>query len=108
MSDQTILVTGAAGFIGFHIARRLLSEGRHVLGLDSLNDYYDPVLKRSRLELLRQHPQFSFVQMDLADRPSIGALFAKHRFATVVHMAAQAGVLFHRSSTLGLLFNVIP
>src|SRR6202166_3096771 len=94
MSDQTILVTGAAGFIGFHIARRLLSEGRHVLGLDSLNDYYDPVLKRSRLELLRQHPQFSFVQMDIADRSSIGALFAKHRFPIVVHLAAQAGVRY--------------
>jgi UDP-glucuronate 4-epimerase len=92
MSDQTILVTGAAGFIGFHVARRLLAEGRHVLGLDSLNNYYDPALKRSRLDLLREHAQFGFVQMDLADRPSIGALFAKHRFATVVHMAAQAGV----------------
>jgi UDP-glucuronate 4-epimerase len=92
MSDQTILVTGAAGFIGFHVARRLLAEGRHVLGLDSLNNYYDPALKRSRIDLLREHAQFGFVQMDLADRPSIGALFAKHRFATVVHMAAQAGV----------------
>ena len=92
MSDQIILVTGAAGFIGFHIARQLLIEGRHVLGLDSLNNYYDPVLKRSRLDILRAHAQFCFVQMDLADRPSIGELFAKHRFATVVHLAAQAGV----------------
>ena len=94
MSDQTILVTGAAGFIGFHIARQLLAEGRHILGLDSLNNYYDPALKRSRLDLLREHAQFSFVQMDLADRPSIGELFAKHRFATVVHLAAQAGVRY--------------
>lgn len=92
MSDQTILVTGAAGFIGFHVARRLLAEGRHVLGLDSLNNYYDPALKQSRLDILREHPRFGFVQMDLADRPSIGELFAKHRFATVVHLAAQAGV----------------
>src|SRR5512141_2781505 len=92
MSDQTILVTGVAGFIGFHIARRLLAEGRDVLGLDSLNNYYDPALKRSRLDLLREHPLFSLVQMDLADRSSIEALFAEHRFATVVHLAAQAGV----------------
>jgi UDP-glucuronate 4-epimerase len=94
MSDQTILVTGAAGFIGFHIARRLLSEGRDVLGLDSLNDYYDPALKQSRLDVLQTHAHFSFVRIDLADRPSIGELFAKHRFATVVHLAAQAGVRY--------------
>jgi len=94
MSDQTILVTGAAGFIGFHIARRLLAENRHVLGLDSLNNYYDPALKQSRLDLLRDHARFSFVQMDLADRSSIGELFAKHRFATVIHLAAQAGVRY--------------
>ncbi len=94
MSDQSILVTGAAGFIGFHVARRLLGEGRHVLGLDSLNNYYDPALKRSRLDVLRAHPQFDFVQTDLADRASTGELFAKHRFATVVHLAAQAGVRY--------------
>jgi len=94
MSDQTILVTGAAGFIGFHVARRLLAEGRQVLGLDNLNNYYDPALKQARLEILRGHPRFSFVHMDLADRPSIGELFAKHRFATVVHLAAQAGVRY--------------
>ena len=94
MSDQTILVTGAAGFIGFHVARQLLAEGRHILGLDNLNNYYDPALKRSRLDLLREHAQFSFEQIDLADRPSIGELFAKHRFATVVHLAAQAGVRY--------------
>jgi UDP-glucuronate 4-epimerase len=92
MSDQTILVTGTAGFIGFHVTRRLLAEGRHVIGLDNLNNYYDPALKRSRLDVLREHPQFSFVQMNLADRLSIGELFAKHRFPTVVHLAAQAGV----------------
>jgi len=94
MSDQTILVTGAAGFIGFHIARQLLSEGRQVLGLDSLNDYYDPALKQSRLDVLQTHAHFSFARMDLADRRSIAELFAKHRFATVVHLAAQAGVRY--------------
>jgi UDP-glucuronate 4-epimerase len=92
MSDQTILVTGAAGFIGFHVARRLLAEGRHVTGLDSLNNYYDPALKQARLNILRENSRFSFVQADLADRPSTQELFAKHRFATVLHFAAQAGV----------------
>src|ERR1700716_4549991 len=94
MSDHAILVTGAAGFIGFHAARRLSAEGRDVIGLDNLNDYYDPALKRSRLELLRAEPRFSFVQADLADRPVIKALFAQHRFATVIHLAAQAGVRY--------------
>jgi UDP-glucuronate 4-epimerase len=92
MSDQAILVTGAAGFIGFHVARGLLGEGRDVVGLDSLNDYYDPDLKRARLNILRENPGFSFAQTDLADRPSMDQLFAKHRFAVVIHLAAQAGV----------------
>jgi UDP-glucuronate 4-epimerase len=92
MSDQTILVTGAAGFIGFHVARRLLAEGRSVVGLDNLNDYYDPALKQARLDILRGDSRFRFVQADLADRPSIGQLFATYRFAVVVHLAAQAGV----------------
>ena len=92
MSDQTILVTGAAGFIGFHVARQLLAEGRQVVGLDSLNTYYDPALKEARLNILRENSRFSFVKADLADRSSMAALFAKHRFAAVVHLAAQAGV----------------
>jgi UDP-glucuronate 4-epimerase len=94
MSNRAILVTGAAGFIGFHIARRLLAEGRTIVGLDNLNSYYDPALKQARLDILRGHPQFSFAPADLADRPSIAALFAKHRFAFVVHLAAQAGVRY--------------
>jgi UDP-glucuronate 4-epimerase len=92
MSEQAILVTGAAGFIGFHVARQLLAEGRHVVGLDNLNDFYDPALKRSRLDLLRQESGFEFVQADLSDRPSIAALFVKHGFANVIHMAGQASV----------------
>ena len=92
MSDRAILVTGAAGFIGFHIARRLLAEGRDVVGLDSLNSYYDPALKHARLNILRENPRFSFVQSDLADRAAMASLFAKHRFAAAVHLAAQAGV----------------
>jgi UDP-glucuronate 4-epimerase len=92
MSDQTILVTGAAGFIGFHVVRQLLAQGRHVVGLDNLNNYYDPALKQARLNVLRENSQFGFVQIDVSDRPSMGQLFAKHRFARVVHLAAQAGV----------------
>src|SRR5882724_5226820 len=94
MSDQPILVTGAAGFIGFHVARRLLAEGRAVVGLDNLNNYYDPALKRARLDILRGERGFAFEQVDLADRASMERLFAKHRFAFVVHLAAQAGVRY--------------
>jgi UDP-glucuronate 4-epimerase len=92
MSNRTILVTGAAGFIGFHVARRLLAEGRDVVGLDNLNNYYDPALKQARLNILRENPRFDFVQTDIADRSSMGRLFAEHRFTVVVHLAAQAGV----------------
>ena len=94
MSDQAVLVTGAAGFIGFHVARRLLAEGRAVVGLDNLNSYYDPALKRARLDILRGEQGFAFEQIDLADRASVERLFAKHRFARVVHLAAQAGVRY--------------
>ena len=94
MSDRTILVTGAAGFIGFHVARQLLAEGRTVVGLDNLNTYYDPALKQARLELLRSDSRFSFVKADLADRETMAALFARHGFAKVVHLAAQAGVRY--------------
>jgi UDP-glucuronate 4-epimerase len=94
MSDRATLVTGAAGFIGFHVARRLLAEGRQVVGLDNLNNYYDPTLKQSRLEVLRRDSNFGFEFMDLVDRRSIGDLFAKHKFLNVVHLAAQAGVRY--------------
>ena len=92
MSDQAILVTGAAGFIGFHLARQLLTDGRDVVGLDNVNSYYDPALKRARLNMLSENERFTFVHTDLADRPGMAALFAKHRFRTVIHLAAQAGV----------------
>ena len=87
-----ILVTGAAGFIGFHVARRLLENGRKVVGLDNLNAYYDPKLKDARLAELAKFDGFRFVKLDLADRAGMAALFAEHRFPFVVHLAAQAGV----------------
>ena len=73
MSDQPILVTGAAGFIGFHVAQRLLEAGRRVVGLDNLNNYYDPALKQARLDILDDCPGFSFQRLDLADRTAIQA-----------------------------------
>jgi len=94
MSDQAILVTGAAGFIGFHVARQLLAEGRKVIGLDNLNSYYDPALKQARLDILASEQRFAFEPIDLADRASMVDLFAKNRFARVVHLAAQAGVRY--------------
>jgi UDP-glucuronate 4-epimerase len=89
-----LLVTGAAGFIGFHTARRLLERGDEVVGLDNLNSYYDPGLKRARLELLRRYPAFKFVEADIADRGAMEGVFAAGRFSRVVHLAAQAGVRY--------------
>jgi UDP-glucuronate 4-epimerase len=89
-----ILLTGAAGFIGFHTARKLLARGDEVVGLDNVNDYYDPNLKRGRLALLESEPKFRFVKMDLADRGGMKALFAREKFKRVIHLAAQAGVRY--------------
>jgi UDP-glucuronate 4-epimerase len=91
---DTVLVTGAAGFIGFHVAQRLLSDGRKVVGLDIVNNYYDPKLKEARLDILERHPDFTFVKLDLTDRSSMKGLFEQHRFPFVVHLAAQAGVRY--------------
>ena len=93
MSDNT-LVTGVAGFIGFHVAQRLLSDGRKVVGLDVVDNYYDPKLKEARLEILKRLPNFSFVKLDLANRSATKLLFAQHRFREVIHLAAQAGVRY--------------
>jgi UDP-glucuronate 4-epimerase len=94
MPNNTILTTGAAGFIGFHVAQRLLSDGREVVGVDSVNDYYNPKLKEARLELLKRNSKFTFVKLDLADRAASKSLFEHHRFPAVVHLAAQAGVRY--------------
>src|SRR5687768_2756730 len=92
--EPPVLVTGAAGFIGFHVAKRFLAEGRPVVGLDNVNDYYDVRLKEARLALLQQSSQFQFECMDLYDIAGVNALFTSHRFETVIHLAAQAGVRY--------------
>jgi UDP-glucuronate 4-epimerase len=89
-----ILVTGAAGFIGFHTSNKLLARGDTVVGLDNLNDYYDVNLKKARLALLEAQPGFSFARIDLADRPSLEALFKPNAFDAVINLAAQAGVRY--------------
>lgn len=89
-----ILVTGAAGFIGYYLSRKLLEAGHEVVGLDNLNDYYDVSLKQARLDELTPCPGFRFVRLDLADRQGMAALFANEGFNQVAHMAAQAGVRY--------------
>ncbi|MEO7152129.1 MAG: NAD-dependent epimerase [Burkholderiaceae bacterium] len=89
-----VLVTGAAGFIGMHVSQILLARGDEVVGLDNLNDYYDPQLKRNRLARLTPKPGFRFVLADIADRAAMQCLFEGERFDRVVHLAAQAGVRY--------------
>ena len=92
-----VLVTGSAGFIGFHLTQTLLSRGDHVVGIDNLNNYYDPKLKYDRLSLLEQHPQaenYQFIKLDLADRQGVEDLFSKYAFDVVVNLGAQAGVRY--------------
>jgi UDP-glucuronate 4-epimerase len=89
-----ILVTGAAGFVGFHLANRLVNDGYHVLGIDNINNYYDPQLKKDRLKLLEELKGFSFQQIDLADREKIKSLFDQNAFDYVVNLGAQAGVRY--------------
>lgn len=91
---QQVLVTGAAGFIGFHLSQRLLLQGDRVVGIDNLNDYYDVSLKQGRLDILQQSDHFQFQQLDLSDRDGIARLFAENSFDVVVNLAAQAGVRY--------------
>lgn len=88
------LVTGAAGFIGYHVAQRLCTDGHQVVGIDNLNDYYEVSLKEARLALLLPLPGFRFERIDLADRAAMAALFARERFERVIHLGAQAGVRY--------------
>jgi len=111
---KTYLVTGAAGFIGFHVSRALLERGDRVLGLDNLNDYYDVSLKEARLRLLQDNEHFTFYKEDLANREALTQIFGKNRIQVVCNMAAQAGVRYslvnpfaYQSSNLEGFLNII-
>ncbi|MBU1396637.1 MAG: GDP-mannose 4,6-dehydratase, partial [Gammaproteobacteria bacterium] len=89
-----VLLTGSAGFIGMHVAQILLKRGDEVVGIDNLNDYYDPALKLARLEQLKPYPNFSFLKDDISDRMVMEDLFEKGHFDAVINLAAQAGVRY--------------
>lgn len=97
-----ILVTGAAGFIGFHVCQRLLAAGHTVVGIDNMNGYYDVNLKQARLELL-DSPLFSFDKLDIANRQVIETLFSTEKFDRVVHLAAQAGYVIRWKTHIPML-----
>jgi UDP-glucuronate 4-epimerase len=98
-----VLLTGSAGFIGFHTAQILLARGDEVVGLDNLNDYYDVTLKQARLDILKRSPNFRFVKLDLADRSGMAALFGQEKFQRVIHLAAQAGVRYSIQNPLAYI-----
>lgn len=111
---KTHLITGASGFIGYHLCKRLLAQGEQVIGIDNMNDYYDVRLKQTRLAELRAYERYIFAQMDVAEKSELMALFAKHRPQVVVHLAAQAGVRYsidhpdtYISSNLVGFFNML-
>ena len=106
---MAILVTGSAGFIGFHLSQRLLARGDEVVGLDDLNAYYDPALKAARLALLEARPNYRHARLDLADRPGVAALFAQVKPEAVVNLAAQAGVRYSLENPAAYVdANVVP
>lgn len=98
-----ILLTGAAGFIGFHTSQRLLARGDEVVGVDNLNDYYDPKLKEARLALLNKHANFHFEKQDIADREGMARLFSSVQAQRVIHLAAQAGVRYSLTNPLAYI-----
>lgn len=103
MEAEKVLVTGSAGFIGFHLARRLLREGKQVLGLDNMNAYYDVNLKLARLNQLRGHRGFRFMMADITDQARMKRLFAEEPFDCVIHLAAQAGVRYSLTNPLAYI-----
>jgi UDP-glucuronate 4-epimerase len=93
-SSAPVLVTGAAGFIGYHVTQRLLRQGRSVVGIDNMNSYYDPALKQARRSELAKSNSFRFFELDICNRDALARLFSEHRFPQVIHLAAQAGVRY--------------
>src|SRR3954453_11249693 len=91
---MSILITGAAGFIGFHLSKRLLTQGYHVIGIDNLNEYYDVRLKQDRLKILEENTHFTFCKLDLANKEALHLLFKTHSIDIVINLAAQAGVRY--------------
>lgn len=111
---MSILVTGAAGFIGFYLSKRLLEQGESVIGFDNLNDYYDPKLKEARLAILKEYEDFTFIKGDLADKTAVDSLFAEYKPEIAVNLAAQAGVRYsitnpeaYISSNIVGFFNIL-
>ena len=90
--DQTTLVTGAAGFIGFHLCKKLLQQGRFVIGVDNLSSYYDVSLKKARVDLLKPYKKFTFYKKDIQDLSGLKEIFKDHRIGIICNLAAQAGV----------------
>src|ERR1700749_1577992 len=107
-TPEPVLVTGAAGFIGFALARRLLENGRAVVGVDCVNDYYDPALKEARLAVLRQFSQFRFHKIDLAERKQTESLLVSGDFGPVVHLASQAVVRYSLQHPHSDLYSNLP
>jgi len=114
MSQKSVLITGAAGFIGFHLCNKLFTLGYKVTGIDNLNDYYDVNVKLARLKILQQNPAFDFYQIDITDKPKLDGLFSKHSFNYVINLAAQAGVRYsienpyaYLESNIGGFLNVL-
>ena len=91
---MTVLVTGSSGFIGFHLTKRLLEENVQIIGIDNLNNYYDPNLKKERTKRLKQYPNFTFYKLDIADKKGLHTIFSRHPIRIVIHLAAQAGVRY--------------
>lgn len=113
-NTKLILITGAAGFIGFHVSKQLLEDGFTIVGIDNINDYYDVKLKHDRLAILKNSPNFTFIKLDITDKEALIQLFNQYSFSVIIHLAAQAGVRYsidnpqsYADSNLGGFINIL-